>query len=130
VFGRVLRVADGLMGFVVECGFLVGKFLGGLVLDLISRKSFPHVKSTKGLSCHAATATPHQTFSGRASSRTVRVIPFNSLPQSFHPVGKGRNLGWACFPINALSRQKTTRPGSSFAVLAVEDLLQPHRISA
>jgi hypothetical protein len=79
------------MGFVVECGFLAGKFLDGLVLDLISRKSFPHVKSTKGLGCHAATTTPfalHQTFSGRASSRTVRVIPFKPLPQAFHPVGQ------------------------------------------
>jgi hypothetical protein len=67
------------MGFMVECGFLVEDFLEFLVLDLISRKSFPHVKSTeKRLGCHAATATPRQsdqTFSGRASSRTVRVIP-------------------------------------------------------
>ena len=85
VFGRVLGFVDGVCG---RMWFSCGKFLGDLVLDLISRKWFRHVKSTKGLGCHVATATPHQTFSGRASSRTVRVIPLNSLPQSFHPFGQ------------------------------------------
>jgi hypothetical protein len=132
VFGRVLGFVDGVCG---RMWFSCGKFLGDLVLDLISR----HVKSTKGLGCHGntkphhTTSPPHQTFAGRASSRTVRVIPLIPLPQSFppiRPVGTDRNLGCTCFPINALSHQKTTRPGSSFAVLAIENLLQPHRISA
>jgi hypothetical protein len=128
------------MGFVVECGFLVENFLViDLVLDLISRKWFRHVKSTKGLSCHGNTS-PHHTTSHHTKPFPVEPLrePCASfhrihLPQSFHPFGQSAQteiLGCTCFPINALSRQKRTRPGSSFAILAIENLLQPHRISA
>jgi hypothetical protein len=136
VFGRVLGFVDGFCGRV---WFSCGRFLGVLgsrsdIAKVVSAREVNR-KATR-LPCsngNGNTNTTPKPFPVEPLREPCASFPFNPLPQSFHPVGTARNLHrmLALVSLSTRSaRQQTIRPGSPFSVLAVEDLLQPHRISA